>query len=74
MYKVYAVIAVKGDIEPGSRDKYKTTLIKTCATLDEARHVAHGHCAGAQAGAVIQYPPQKQIFTYARKSATGGAA
>lgn len=73
MYKVYAVKAVKSGSEPGSRDKYQATLLKTCVTVDEARHVAHEHITGTQAGAVIQYPPQQQTFTYARKTATGGA-
>ena len=73
MYKVYGVKAVKSSGAPGSRDRYQTTHIKTCVTIDEARHVAHGHITGAQAGAVIQYPPQKQTFTYARKTANGGA-
>lgn len=74
MYKVYAVKGVKSGSIPGSRDQYQTTLLKTCVTIDEARHVAHEHITGTQAGAVIQYPPQKQTFFYARASSRAGGA
>lgn len=72
MYKVYGVKNINDGGTPGSRVEYQTTLLKVCVTLDEARHVAHEHIIGRQAGAVIQYPPQKQTFTYARTSRVGG--